>query len=108
MLIKRIVMATAAAVGLLLLECAALATPIVPIQGANQVASVNAGQFLKVTDDRRSGYRYKHHRRRIAQSHDWQRRQNSGPPYDSCYMKCINSSHPADFCQAVSHEHFCY
>jgi hypothetical protein len=108
MFINRMAAASVAAVGLFSLGCAALANPIVPIQGVNQVASMNAGQFLKVTDDQRSGYTHKRHRRRIAQSHDWQRRQNSGPPYDSCYMKCINSSHPADFCQAVSHEHFCY
>jgi hypothetical protein len=27
---------------------------------------------------------------------------NSGPPYGRGYMRCINSGHPADFCQNVS------
>lgn len=26
-------------------------------------------------------------------------RTNLGPPYDACYLKCINSGNPADFCQ---------
>ncbi len=24
---------------------------------------------------------------------------NSGPPYTDCYLKCINSGNPADYCQ---------
>jgi hypothetical protein len=24
---------------------------------------------------------------------------NSGPPYGDCYLKCINTGNPADFCQ---------
>jgi hypothetical protein len=31
-----------------------------------------------------------------AQSKD---RRNSGPPYSDCYLKCINSGNPADYCQ---------
>jgi hypothetical protein len=27
-------------------------------------------------------------------------RSNSGPPYSDCYLKCINSGNPADFCQS--------
>jgi hypothetical protein len=35
-----------------------------------------------------------------------ERREPSGPPYSRCYMNCINSSHPADFCEDQS-PHFC-
>ncbi len=33
-------------------------------------------------------------------------RRNDGPVYGRCYMRCINSGHPADFCQDVSSD-FC-
>jgi hypothetical protein len=29
----------------------------------------------------------------------WHVRRNSGPVYSRCYMNCMNSGHPADFCQ---------
>jgi hypothetical protein len=35
-----------------------------------------------------------------------ERREPSGPPYSRCYMNCINSSHPADFCKEQSSD-FC-
>jgi hypothetical protein len=33
-------------------------------------------------------------------------RRNDGPPYGRCYLRCINSGHPADFCRDVSSD-FC-
>jgi hypothetical protein len=29
----------------------------------------------------------------------WRARRNSGPLYSRCFMNCINSGHPAFFCQ---------
>jgi hypothetical protein len=34
-------------------------------------------------------------------------RENSGPPYSDCYMKCINAGNTADFCRANS-KNYCY
>ena len=34
-------------------------------------------------------------------------RDNYGPPYDNCYMKCINAGNTADFCSANS-KNYCY
>ena len=36
-----------------------------------------------------------------------QSRENSGPPYDNCYMKCINAGNQGDFCRANS-KNYCY
>ena len=35
------------------------------------------------------------------------RRENSGPPYSDCYMKCINAGNPGDYCRANS-KNYCY
>jgi hypothetical protein len=34
-------------------------------------------------------------------------RDNSGPPYSDCYMKCINAGNPGDYCRANS-KNYCY
>jgi hypothetical protein len=34
------------------------------------------------------------------------KRSNSGPPYSDCYMKCINSGNPGDYCQ-INEQNFC-
>ncbi len=42
-----------------------------------------------------------------AQQQQSRARENEGPPYSSCYLKCINSGDPADFCQLNSKD-YCY
>ena len=115
MFMKRMVLASTAVLGLLSFGCAAFANPINPGEAAyaGEAATLTTGTFVKVADgsDYSPGYR----RRRFARHHGWQegyhrygRRHESGPPYSSCYMKCIYSSHPADFCANVARDHFCY
>jgi len=113
MLIKRIAIASAAALGLLSLGYGASAGPATMGQADSLATQASGGSnpTLILVDD--SGY-HRHHRRRYAKSRDDRYygkitgRNSAGPPYDDCYMKCIFSSHPADFCQEVSHQHFCY
>jgi hypothetical protein len=115
MFIKRIAIASAAILGLLPFSQMASAGPVIPGQAAysTETASVTAGAFLKVADD--WDYPRRHRRSRFARhrgSHEgyygYGRHRDSGPPYSSCYMKCIYSSHPADFCSNVARDHFCY
>jgi hypothetical protein len=115
MFIKRMALALAALLGLLSLGYTAFANPIIPGQApyAREAAPMTAGTFLKVADDR--GYPRSHRHRRFARHRGWHdgyhwygRRPESGPPYSSCYMKCIYSSHPADFCSNVARDHFCF
>jgi hypothetical protein len=110
MLIKRMAIASAAAFGLLSLGYGASAGPATQSQivSAAQQASAGSDSALVLAGDRR---RY---RRRAARYRDRgyygkiTGRTSAGPPYNSCYMKCIQSSHPADFCQEVANQHFCY
>jgi hypothetical protein len=115
MFIKRMAIASAAVLGLLSFGHTASADPINPGQAAyaGEAVSITAGIFLKVRD----GWDYprSHRRRRFARHRGWhegyhwyRRHPESGPPYSSCYMKCIYSSHPADFCANVARDHFCY
>jgi hypothetical protein len=110
MYMKRTVIASIAALGLL--------SPAVSISIAAEVpaftraGSSSVGDIVKVSDGWGPVYASRHCRR-IEDSRycRWQyshRHRNSGPPYGPCYMKCINSGHPADFCQNVSRQHFCY
>jgi hypothetical protein len=106
MIIKRIAIASAA-VGLLCLGYSASAGPA----AKNQAASASQSAFVgsKTAPVPVYWYSRRHYRRgRVAKHWYNGHRRNMGPPYDSCYMNCINSSHPADFCQAVSSIHFCY
>ncbi len=36
------------------------------------------------------------------------REKNYGRPYNACFMNCINSGHPLDFCKNVANLHFCF
>ena len=108
MLIIRTAIAAVVALG-------ALAGPAAEGQAAPALRSALADAKTAVTlvDDRNSGY---HAHRRYRRNHvapyrcDWLKygysRWDSDPPYSDCYMNCINSGHPADFCQNVSY-HFC-
>jgi hypothetical protein len=75
-------------------------------------ASESAAQPVSSRDDegvRRKRLRYRHGGYPAAHwegESRWPRR-NDGPPYGRCFMKCINSGHPADFCRTVPF-HFCY
>jgi hypothetical protein len=115
MFIKRVALASAAVLGLLSFGCTTFANPIIPGQAghAGETASVMTGTFLKVADEGNNPRNY--HRRRFARHRSWHegyrwydRHRDSGPPYSACYMKCIYSSHPADFCKNVARDHFCY
>jgi hypothetical protein len=114
MFIKRMALASAGMLGVLSFGGTTFAHPIVPGHAAHAggTAPVTAGTFLLV-DDR--GNPRRSHRRRFARHRGWRegyqgygRDRDSGPPYSTCYMKCIYSSHPADFCQSVARDHFCY
>jgi hypothetical protein len=59
--------------------------------------------YRKGRDRRRIGYYSRREQRRLGL---WSGRRTSGPPYGRCFMNCINSSHPADFCQNQAY-HFC-
>jgi hypothetical protein len=112
MTIKRMVIASATAVGILCLGYAASAGPAAKSQAVSQSVLANSKTVLTLVEDRDSGdrgssrKRYRH--RRLAKHWYDGRGRNSGPPYSSCYMKCIYSSHPADFCRDVASDHFCY
>jgi hypothetical protein len=115
MLIIRTAVAAVVALGLSLLGYAAFAGPAAKGQAVSalQSALVDAKTAVTLVDDRNSGY-HAHRRYRRSQvapyRYDWLRnghsRWDSDPPYRDCYMNCINSGHPADFCQNVSY-HFC-
>ena len=113
MLIVRPVIAAVVALGLSLLGYAAFAGPAAEGQAvpALRSALVDAKTAVTLVDDRYSGYRA-HRRYRRSQvmpyRYGWHSRWgwDSDPPYGDCYMNCINSGHPADFCQNVSY-HFC-
>jgi hypothetical protein len=116
MIVKRTAIIAVAAAGLACLGCAASAGPASKIGAAlaSRTASADAKSALTLIDDRNSDRRPRYRHRRFAkhrygeyQGYGYGRR-NSGPPYSSCYMKCIYSSHPADFCRDVASEHFCY
>jgi hypothetical protein len=114
--IKRMTIVSVAALGLFSLGYAAYANPAAPVQAAHrgQAALMNTKHFSKVSDGRDQRYWRNHHRRRLARSRHWHHEyshgyyRESGPPYSSCFMKCINSGHPADFCQNVARDHFCF
>jgi hypothetical protein len=114
MIIKRMAIASATAVGILCLGYAASAGPAAKSQAApaSQSALVDSKTALALVEDWASGDRGNSRRRyrhgRLAKHWYDGRRRNSGPPYSSCYMKCIYSSHPADFCRDVASDHFCY
>jgi hypothetical protein len=115
MSIIRTAIAAVVALDLSLLGYAASAGPAANGQAASalQSALVDAKTAVTLIDDRNSGF---HSQRRYRRSqvasyrYDWLRyghsRRDSGPPYSACYMNCIYSGHPADFCQNVSY-HFC-
>ena len=111
MLIIRTAIAAVVALGLSLLGYAAFAGPAAEGQAAPALRSalVDAKTAITLVDDRNSGYRA-HRRYRRSQvtqyRYDWRSRWDSDLPYSDCYMNCINSGHPADFCQNVSY-HFC-
>jgi hypothetical protein len=116
MLIKGMAIASAAALGLLFLGYGASAGPAskIPAPFASPAASAGSKGGLTFIEYRHSHRRMRYRHSRFANHGYGEYRgygygsRNSGPPYDSCYMKCIFSSHPADFCRAVSHQHFCY
>jgi hypothetical protein len=113
MLIKRMAIASAAALGLLSLGYGASAGPATQSQivSAAQQASAGSNSALVLAGDRRRYRRSRVARRRYGGYGDYGKitgRTSAGPPYDSCYMKCVQSSHPADFCQEVARQHFCY
>jgi hypothetical protein len=93
-----------------LLGYAAFAGPAAEGQAhALRSALVDAKTAVTLVDDRSFGYRAHRRYRRsqvVPYRYDWHSRWDSGPPYSDCYMNCINSGHPADFCQNVSY-HFC-
>jgi hypothetical protein len=111
----RTAIAAVLVLGQFLLGYAAFAGPVAKGQAASalQSAPVDAKTAVTLVDDRNSG---NHAHRRYRRSevapfrYDWLRyghsRWDSDPPEGDCYMNCINSGHPADFCQNVSY-HFC-
>jgi outer membrane lipoprotein-sorting protein len=107
MLIIRTAIAAVATLGLSLLGYAAFAGPAAKGQAASALRSalVDAKTAVTLVDDRNSGY-HAHRRYRRSQVAPYRYRWDSDPPYSDCYMNCINSGHPADFCQNVSY-HFC-
>jgi hypothetical protein len=115
MFIKPMTLASAAVLGLLSFGYTAFANPAIPGQAADagEAVSMTTGAVLKVADGWDSPR--SHRRHRFARHRDWHdgyhwysRHRESGLPYSSCYMKCIYSSHPADFCGNVARDHFCY
>jgi len=115
MIVKRTAIITLAVAGLVCFGCGASAGPAAKSQTVSATRQASAGPntaLILVEDWKRHDRR--HYRHRLAKSRDdryygyGSGRTSAGPPYDSCYMKCIQSMHPADFCQEVSHQHFCY
>jgi hypothetical protein len=110
--IKHIVIAAGAVLGLSLAGHAAFAGASAPGL-ANHSALARSSAFTPVAEDWASGDRPRLRRKR--ESSYWydeygyrHARRHSGPPYGRCFMECINSGHPADFCQTVAHSHFCF
>lgn len=112
MSIKRILIAAGAVLGLSLAGHVAYAGTSAQVL-ANHSALASKGAFTPVVEDWASSERPRLRRKREASY--WydeygyrHARRRSGPPYGRCFMQCINSGHPADFCQAVAHSHFCF
>jgi hypothetical protein len=109
MFIKRMAIASVAALATLSLGYVASANPA---QAPHFVqASMTSSPIAKVSDERDQEHQRRYHRRRIAKSQDWyyahpHRFRDSGPPYSRCYMNCVQSGHPGDFCEVASY-HFC-
>lgn len=113
MFITRMAIASAAAAGLLCLAHPASAGPAANGQAAfaSQSAPVDSqAAVIPVAERNEDRHRLRgHYRRGRVANHGYDgHRRNEGPPYSRCYMQCINSSHPADFCRDVSEDHFCY
>jgi hypothetical protein len=116
MIVKRSAIIAMAVAGFVCLGYAASAGPASKTGApfASQAASADAKSVFTLIGDRNSDRRMRSRRSRFAKHRYGEYRgyenshRNSGPPYGSCYMKCINSSHPADFCRDVASQHFCY
>jgi hypothetical protein len=110
MSIKKILV-PAAALALSLLGPAASGEPAVKDY---QAANYSGSEAVRISSWDEDGFRRRHlrYRREGYPAAHWEGenrwpRRNDGPPYSRCFMKCINSGHPADFCRTVPF-HFCY